>query len=68
MVTTVQIQDDTLELLKKAKEETHSNSYDEAIKKILFLTVKESFAGYLSRPGYSSKQLMKDLRDKHDRF
>ncbi|MBI2582476.1 hypothetical protein HYV87_05110 [Candidatus Woesearchaeota archaeon] len=68
MVTTVQIQDETLELLKKVKEETKSASYDEAIKKIILSTVKESFAGYLSRPGYSSKQIMKDLRDKHDRF
>ena len=44
MVTTVQIQDDTLELLKKVKEETKSASYDEAIKKIIFSTVKERFA------------------------
>lgn len=67
MVTTVQIQDETLELLKKVKAETNSSSYDEAIKKIVLLRVREkSMAGYLGPK--SSKQIMKDLRDKRDRF
>ncbi len=67
MTTTVQIQDDTLELLKKVKKETKASSYDEAIRKIVVLTVKEkSMGGFLGhRP---SKQLLKDLRDKSDRF
>ena len=67
MTTTIQIQDETLELLKKVKEENHASSYDEAIRKIVILQVKEkSMGGYLgSRP---SKQLMKGLRDKHDRL
>ncbi len=67
MVTTVQIQDDTLELLKKVKEETHSHSYDEAIKKLYVMRIKEkSLGGFLGpRP---SKELLKDLRDKHDRY
>ena len=67
MVTTVQISDETLELLKKIKEETKSSSYDEAIRKIVSSRVNESFAGYLG-PKRSSKDLMKDLRDKSDRF
>ena len=67
MVNAVQIQDDTLELLKKVKEETHSNSYDEAIKKIVILRVKEkSLGGFLS--AYSKKDNYKHVRDKHDRF
>ena len=67
MVTTVQIQDETLEVLKKVKAETHASSYDEAIRRIVVYRVKEkSLGGYLgARP---SKQLLKDLRDKHDRF
>ncbi len=67
MTTTVQIQDDTLQLLKKVKEETHAQSYDEAIKKIIFFRVREkSMGGYLS--AYASKNTRKDIRDKHDRF
>lgn len=66
MVTTVQIQDETLELLKKVKAETNSSSYDEAIKKIVLLRVQESFAGYLATG--SSKDPYKGVRDKHDRF
>ncbi len=67
MTTTVQIQDETLELLKKIKVETKSGSYDEAIRKIVLSRVREkSMAGYLGPK--SSKQIMKDLRDKSDRF
>ena len=66
MVTTVQIQDDTLELLKKVKEETKSASYDEAIKKMVLMRVKESFAGYLAE--HSSKNIYKGVRDKRERF
>ena len=66
MVTTVQIQEDTLELLKKVKEETKSASYDEAIKKMVLMRVKESFAGYLA--DYSSKNVYKGVRDKRERF
>lgn len=67
MVTTVQISDETLELLKKVKEETKSSSYDEAIKKIVLLRVNESsLAGFLGPK--SSKKIMQDLRDKRDRF
>ncbi len=67
MTTTVQIQDETLELLKKVKEETNSHSYDEAIRKIVLLRVKEpSKAGYLS--AYSRKDNYKGVRDKRDRF
>ncbi|MBI2572674.1 hypothetical protein HYV86_02340 [Candidatus Woesearchaeota archaeon] len=67
MVTTIQINDDTLNLLRKIKQETNSSSYDEAIRKIAADRVKESFAGYLG-PKRSSKQILKDLRDKSDRF
>lgn len=67
MTTTVQIQDDTLQLLKKVKKETHSFSYDEAIRKIVSFRVKEkSLGGYLS--AYASQTTRKDVRDKHDRF
>ncbi len=66
MATTVQIQDETLELLKKIKVETKSASYDEAIRKIVLLRVQESFAGYLATG--SAKDPYKGVRDKRDRF
>ena len=65
--TTVQVTDDTLELLRKAKTETRSSSYNEAIKKIILTrTGKKTLGGYLGRR--PSHQLLKDLRDKHDRY
>ena len=74
MVTTIQVQDTTLVLLKKLKDETKAASYDETIKKIAVeRTKKESFAGYLK--GYmgkdSLKKILKDLQDmrnESDRF
>lgn len=67
MVTTVQVSDDTLELLKKVKEETDAPSYDEAIKKlVLSQTRGSSLGGYLGKK--PSARLLKDLRDKNDRF
>jgi len=67
MTTTIQINDRTLDLLKKVKEETNSASYDETIKKIILKKMKkESLAGYLGRKPFG--WIMNDLRDKHDRF
>ncbi len=67
MTTTIQVQDTTLELLKKLKNETKSNSYDEAIKKITISRAKnESLYGFLGKK--SRKWILKDLRDKNDRF
>ena len=67
MTTTIQIQDRTLELLKKAKEETKSSSYDEAITKLIITKSKKiSLAGFLGKKPI--EWIMKDLRDKHDRI
>ena len=71
MVTTIQVQKQTLELLKKLKEETHASSYDEAIKNIAIARTKnESLAGYLGKylGKKSRKWILKDLRDENDRL
>ncbi len=71
MATRIQLSEETLELLKKIKEETHSTSYDETIKQLLVSrTCGKSFGGYLRPfgPKMSSEEIMKDLRDKTDRF
>jgi len=67
MVTTIQIQEKTLEILKKIREETNSSSYDEAINKVVALRMRKvSLAGYLGKKPL--KWILKDLRDKSDRF
>ena len=67
MVTTIQINERTLDILKKIKDETRSSSYDEAINKIVVSRFKkESLAGYLGKK--SLKEILKGLRDKNDRF
>ena len=67
MPTTIQIEDRTLKILKKVKEETNSSSYDEAINKIVLSKSKnESLAGYLGKK--SMQHIFKGLRDEKDRF
>lgn len=67
MVTTIQVRENTLEVLKKLRRETKSQSYDEAINKLVAKTMKkESLAGFLGKK--SQMWILKDLRDKNDRF
>ena len=67
MKTTIQINGDTLELLKKVKEDTRSNSYDEVLNKIIIKNInKESLFGYLGKK--DKRFILKELRDKSDRF
>ncbi len=69
MTTTIQVSDATMQMLKKAKERTNSTSYDEAIKKLIAGQPQESLAGFLARKKhYSREEILKDLRDKVDRF
>ncbi len=70
-MTTIQISEKNLELLKKVKEETKSSSYDKAIRGIILLWIKESLAkeslaGHLSK--YKIKDPYKGVRDKSHRF
>ena len=75
MVTTIQIDEKTLLLLKKLKEELLARSYNETITKLAVKRTKtESMAGslrkYLKR-GETLKDLLKELqneRRKSDRF
>ena len=67
MKTTIQINQNTLELLKKVKGNTSSNSYDEVINKIIIKNLnKESLFGYLGKKNRNF--ILKELRDKSDRF
>ena len=70
MVTTIQIQENTLKLLKKLKDETKANSYDETIKIVVSSRTKnKSLAGFLGKmPRKVILKDLKELRDKSDRF
>lgn len=74
MVTTIQVDENTLLLLKKLKEELNASSYDEAITKIAMKkTKKKSMAGSLAKyyKNTSLKEIIKELQDerrKSDRF
>jgi len=66
--TTIQVQASTLELLKKAKERAKADSYDETILSLFRKSGRASMAGALARKkSYSKKEMLKGLRDKHDR-
>ena len=74
MVTTIQVEEHTLLLLKKLKEELHVSSYDDAINKIAGeRSKKKSMAGSLAKyyKNTSLKEILKGLQDerrKSDKF
>ena len=71
MVTTIQIDETTLLLLKKLKGELQAKSYEDAIKKIVIeRTKRESMAGFLGKKygKISRKKILDNLREKHDRL
>lgn len=71
MTTTIQVSERTLVLLKKLKEQMQLSSYDEAIEKaVINKTRPKSMAGFLGKKygKMSTQEILKDLRDKHDRF
>ena len=69
MTTTIQVGEDTLKILKKYKDQTKSKTYDEVIKKFMGLGMvayAKKFRGYLGKKDMTF--VMKDLRDKKDRY
>jgi len=75
MVTTIQIDERTLLLLKKLKEEFQAISYDEAITKLAVQRTKgKSMAGSLKKylkKGETTEDILKELhkeRRENDRF
>ena len=75
MVTTIQVDEKTLLILKKLKEALDASSYDEAINKVAIkhLRPKKSMAGSLAKY-YKNKDIktilkeMKEDRREDDRF
>jgi len=66
MVTTIQLEEETAEQLKKLKESMKMKTYDEVVKHLVKKNVRKSMFGALSH--LDRDELLRDLRDKHDRF
>ncbi len=67
MPTSIQINEETLELLKKVKHQTKAQTYDEVIQNFMKLSAyAKTFRGFIGKK--KRKDLMADLRDKKDRF
>ena len=70
MVTTIQISDKTLLLLKKLKEELNATSYDEAITKVAAQKHTKSFAGSLKkymRKKETLRDLLKEMQEERQK-
>lgn len=67
MVTTIQIGEHTLLLIKKLKAEYQSQSYDQALQKVIIdsFRPKKSLAGSLKKyfPNYSTKKMVEELQN-----
>ncbi|MEK6889353.1 MAG: hypothetical protein AABW80_04575 [Nanoarchaeota archaeon] len=72
MVTTIQVDEKTLLILKKLKEALDASSYDEAINKVAVkhLRPKKSMAGSLAKyyKNYSTEQMIKELKEDRRKF
>jgi heme oxygenase len=72
MVTTIQVNEKTIILLKKIKNELGASSYDDAINKIAKRCLKpeKSMASSLRRyvKELSKEEILKNLKEKNDRL
>ena len=64
MTTTIQIGEDTMQKLKQLQQALNVKTYNDVIKALM--QEKKSMYGFLGRK--NMKWVLKDLRDKHDRF
>lgn len=65
--TTIQVTEETADLLKRYKEQNKLKTYDEAIRTFMSLKAySRQFRGFLGKKGM--KYVMEGLRDKKDRF
>ena len=69
MTTTIQIEDQTMKILKMYKEQTKAKTYDEVIKKMMTRNLGKYAKKYRGILGKKDMEyVMKDLRDKRDRY
>ena len=67
MPTTIQLDRETVRMLKNYKEQLNASTYDEAIRKILKERTKKSMFGFLEEKK-SMKNILRGLRDESDRI
>ena len=67
MPTTIQVNEETVKMLKSYKEQLHANTYDDLIKKILRERTEKSMFGFLGKKK-DMKDILRGLRDESDRF
>ena len=67
MPTTIQLDEETVKMLKGYKEQLNIPTYDDLIRKILAEKTKKSMFGYLGKRK-SMKEILNGLRDEDDRL
>lgn len=67
MATTIQLDEETVKMLKGYKEQLNIVTYDELIRKILSEKTKKSMFGCLGRRK-NMKEVLSGLRDEYDRI
>ena len=72
MVTTIQVDEKTIFLLKKLKVALDASSYDQAITRLALKHIKpeKSMAGSLKKyaKNYSAKQMVKELKEEREKL
>lgn len=68
MATTIQVQEDTLQALKRLQHQTHVATYDALLKILLQKAQKPSISLWGKGGKLSKEALLKDLRSKHDKY
>ncbi|MEK6845962.1 MAG: hypothetical protein AABY26_04330 [Nanoarchaeota archaeon] len=68
MATTIQINDDTINFIKQLREEYEAPSYDSLIKILIGKSMKPKQSLWGKGGKMKMKDILKDLRDKSDRY
>ena len=69
MPSTIQVEKDTMELLKNLKNAYKTKTYDDVINQLVRKKVSPSMFGKLAKKKkYTMKEILKGLRDESDRF
>lgn len=66
MTTTIQVQEDTIAILKQMREQFHLDTYDALLKKLIVKAGKPKKSLWGAGGRASMKEIVKELRDKHD--
>lgn len=68
MTTTIQVNDDTMQFLKLLREQYKATSYDALLKMLVEKAMKPSKSLWGAGGKMTMKEILKDLRDKSDRY